>query len=58
MSGSAVFLLAALKMRLGMAARRCGVGAEAGRVIGWFEAGSETSRCDRPLVSGSKWATG
>ena len=29
MNGSAVFLLAALKMRLGLAARRCGVGAEA-----------------------------
>ena len=28
-NGSAVFLLAALKMRLGLAARRCGVGAEA-----------------------------
>ena len=29
MNGSAVFLLAALKMWLGLAARRCGVGAEA-----------------------------
>ena len=35
MNGSAVFLLAALKMRLGLAALRCGVDAErAGRNVG------------------------
>jgi hypothetical protein len=44
MNGSAVFLLAALKMRLTLAARRCGVGAEAAGQGGGGGAGDRVVR--------------
>ena len=58
MNGSAVFLLAALKMRLGLAARRCGVGAEAAvdvllRAMGLPEEVREAARAVRRRRDGA-----